>query len=313
MEKSNFEIMLGELEEVRINSIDKIKKYQKSFAIITIILLAFIGIWMLVFLEYSSNTPWAVVLMGIVFILIIVDIIVYRKWATEKNSTIKHLKESLISTLVAREFKDGNYKKSSKLSLKAIKEIGLIKSPDRYYGEDYVDGYINDVFFQTSDVEFLERVVRSNGKTTYVTYETYFKGRWYIFDYNKDTNGVLKVTEKSFLSTGSLFSGLKKYSTESIEFNKKFKVLASNEQIVFYILTPRMITRISDIEARHRGKVYFGFINGKLHIGVNDNKSYLEPDITRPIKADDLEYILKDLEIIKHISDELSLDEKIFI
>ncbi len=305
-----FDEILIEMEETRKKTLEIASNYQKKGSLSLI----FVVVSLILIILFNALNVEILVMLAIFCLVISIGVVAFFffKAFDQKKKLKELLKDKVITSLVENEFENGVYMKNTCLPIEVINEAGLIKKPDRYHGEDYVEGIVDGVFFQTSDVDLKERRVRSNGKTTTVTYETYFKGRWYTFDFHKDTTGVLKVIESSFKLFDGMFSSFKKFKTESIEFNKKFSTLSNDEQMVFYILTPRMITKILDIEASHNGKIYFGFLNGKLHIGINDNKDYLEPNIHKELNGEELGYLLKDLNVIKEIALELKLNEKIF-
>ncbi len=311
MKSEKFNALLNELEASRKQVLEEASAIQKKGVIAGAVAVFFFLIMVIMeSLEVGGGIKYVFLFIAIVAGIIAASI--FAKSERKKRGLTKMIKERLISLLVEHEFEQGKFEPSKHIAISDINAAGLVKKPDRYNGEDYIQGYLDGVFFQTSDIELKEKKVRSNGKSTYVTYEKYFKGRWYIFDFNKDINGILKVLESSFSPFGGFTYGGKSYKTESMEFNKKFKIYASEQHMVFYLLTPSMIVKMLDLEKAHSGKIYFAFLKGKLHIAINDNKNYFNLKINNEISAEGIKYLMQDLEIIKDIILELKLNDNIF-
>ena len=223
----------------------------------------------------------------------------------------KIIKKELIHTLLQEEFDDVVYEPKNKIDMVRINDVGMVRKPDRYYGEDYIKGNYKGVGFEVSDVDLKQRVERRdrNGHV-HVSYETYFKGRWYIYTFKKVFKEVLKVVE----GRGSYANkrGLEKLDTESIAFNKKFTILATSKKFGFYIINSRMIEKLLELEKLHRGSILYCIKNNELHVGVNDRKNYMEFKLNTPINEDTLKVFMSDIELIPAIINEFNLDSTKF-
>jgi hypothetical protein len=62
----------------------------------------------------------------------------------------------------------------------------------------------------------------------------------------------------------------------------------------------------------HQGSIHYALIQNELHVGVNDNKDYMELSIAKPINSDTIQSVLSDLDLIKAIINELKLDSQKF-
>jgi len=188
-----------------------------------------------------------------------------------------------------------------------INETGTVRRPDRFSGEDYIKGTYKDVNFEVSDVNLKQRVEhRDKNGNVRVTYETYFKGRWYIYRFKKQFDQILKIVE----GRGSQVNkrNLEKFDTESIEFNKKFDIFASTKEFGFYLITSSMIEKLLELEKLHRGSILYCFMKDELHIGVNDSKDYMEFKLKTPINEESLGHFMSDIELIPAIVNEFRLD-----
>ncbi len=245
------------------------------------------------------------IILGIV--IFIVSIFFFGRASAEASKFRKIIKRELIHALLAEEFEEVIYDPKSTIPVSRINGTGTIKRPDRFYGEDYIKGTYKGVGFEVSDVDLKQRVERrdQNGNV-HVSYETYFKGRWYIYKFQKHFDQVLKVVE----GRGNYVNrkNLVKFDTESIEFNKKFDIFATSQEFGFYLITSSMIEKLLELEKLHRGSILYCFMNNELHIGVNDRKNYLEFKLKTPINEETLDIFMSDIELIPAIINEFRLD-----
>jgi hypothetical protein len=219
-------------------------------------------------------------------------------------------KNELIHELLHEKFDETTYQHQGSIPIERINETKMIRKPDRFHGEDYIKGEYKGITFEVSDVHLEERVTSSNGKTTTTSYQTYFRGRWYIFTLKKLFRETLKITEGPAYSVHK--KDLEKVETESIEFNQKFSVYASSNNFGFYIITPTMIEKFLNIEKKQRGSVLFYLKNNELHIGINDKKDYLELSIKKEVTKESITHLADDIDLITFIFHELQLDSTKF-
>ena len=134
------------------------------------------------------------------FLLAIVGIILLGVSSSMKSKIAREFKTKFVPALVKDLYPDSTYDYKCGLSQSVIMEPGFFKYPDRFYSEDYVKATYNGIPFEMSDFDLRERHVHrnSNGSTT-VTYETYAKGRFMIFDFKREFNQVVKVAETKYL------------------------------------------------------------------------------------------------------------------
>jgi Ca2+/Na+ antiporter len=281
--------------------------YQKEMRKAIFFLVVFIVSLILLYMISGQESS----LFLVSFIFLIIAVVFFAKASKHANSFKQIIKDELIGTLLKDQFEDVSYEQHAHIGIDRINQTGMIKRPDRYKGEDYIRGSYKDVKFEVSDVELKERVERvdSKGNRT-VTYETYFKGRWYIYHFERNFDGTLKIVEgKGF---GVDRRGLEKVETESIQFNKKFAILSSTKEFAFYHLTPRMMEKFMELEQLHRGRIMFYFNNNELHIGVNDNKDYMEMPLRKAVDEQALKTFNADIEMIPAIINEMRLDNRRF-
>lgn len=218
-------------------------------------------------------------------------------------------KNDVLGNLIKEEIEDGYYNATQGLSGPAVYSSEFLKRADRYHSEDYITGKIDGVAFASSDLKLEERHVQhtKNGTRTY--YETYFQGRMFIFEFNKDFAGYVQVLERGWPHSSRKYSKIK---LESVAFNKKFKTYTTNDHTAFYVLTPHLMEALMEFEKNNRGAISFSFIDDKLYIGINNMRDTFELQMFRPIDERLLEEFKRDLNVVKDVVHELRLNNNIF-
>lgn len=286
--------LLKKIEPLEKKRKDLFSQYSKNIMIAVILTIIIIGLFILL-LESGFF---------FVLFLLIIPIFFVMKATGLSNKFKETIKNELVHLVLEDKFDDVYYDRHLSIPQSVIDQTGLVKSPDRYSGEDYIKGTYKGVSFEVSDVTLKERQehVDSKGNRT-VTYPTYFKGRWYVYKFPKTFKGTLKICE----THPNEARGLVKVETESIVFNKKFKLYASDKQYAFFHLTPIMMEKLLELEKLHRGSIYFYYSGNELHIGVNDSQDYMEIPFRKPIDEKAMNAFEGDVDLIPAIINELKL------
>lgn len=291
--------LLREIEEKRKTLYSQYKK-ERSRALIALLIVALLTT--VVFLLDPGFGFF-------VLFLLIVPAILYGGALRHSMSFKKIVKSELITQVLSERFEEVKYDPLFYINQNTIDQTGLVKRADRFSGEDYMSGRYGSIYFEASDITMRERVEHrdSKGNTT-VSYPIYFKGRWYIFKFEKALEGVLKITEGHPQNA----SGLTKIETESMVFNKKFKLYASDQQFAFYHLKPVMMEKLLELEKLHKGRIYFYYAGNELHIGVNDSHDYLEIPFSKEINEESIKVFISDIDLIPAIIEEMKLESRKF-
>ena len=258
--------------------------------------------------------------MFLFFIGLIVMIagIIYAGKSTNQFS--QEYKNMFVRTSLESVFDNLNYQPDQGLAKGIIADTKMMRMGDRYSSNDYVAGDYKGIHVEQADVHIEEEHVSTDSKGNTTThYETLFKGRWMVFDFNKEFKANVQVVQKGFSNSkrGSIFSKkeekYKKVQMEDADFNKKFKVFAQNEHDAFYILTPQMMDRIRRIAEGIKGKIIFCFVDNRLHVGVHNKEDSFEHSLFRKVDPEQVKtQVLGDIGLITGFVDELSLDTKLF-
>lgn len=293
---------LKRLEEKRLNLYQQYAK-QNKIAMILFILALLLG------LPGFFTELILLIILGI--IMFIVSLVFFGR-AQKHSLTFKSIvKTEIVTELLKEQFDDVQYEPKNHISIPRIIQTGMVKRPDRFNGEDLIMGSYKGVKFEVSDIDLKERVETrdSKGNVT-VSYQTYFKGRWYVYTYERKFKEELKIIEGRGFGVNT--KGLVKLDVESIEFNKKFAIYATTQEFGFYLITSSMIEKLMELEKLHRGSILYYYVGNELHIGVNDRRDYMELSIKTPINEASLKTFMSDIDLIPAIINELRLDSSKF-
>ena len=268
----------------------------------------------------SSFFSMAVFVFPFFFVVIgvIVSALVMRK---PRQRYREAFKQSLVRRSLESVFTDLEYEPKLGISYETIASTEMMNMGDRFHSEDYVCAMYRDIRFEQSDVHIEEEHTStdSDGHTS-TSYVTIFRGRWMIFEFNKEFRANLQIAQKGFPNArrkrffGKKESRFKRVEMESDSFNKGFYVFAQNEHDAFYIVTPAFMERIENLAAHNRGKLLFCFVDDRLHIAIHDNKDSFEPgSLFKPIdETAAMEKIRGEILTITQFIDELNLDNTLF-
>lgn len=278
------------------------KKKSETFVIIggsiTIlgVILALIG-------NESGNALFVV---GI--ILGLIGLIFFAIGFTKFSKLKRDFKYNVLSKMFAEVLPEVHYEPDDGLSPETVYQTDFLKRADRFHSEDYLMGAVDGVDFISSDVKLEERHVQHTKNGTRVYYVTYFMGRIFRFQFNKDFVGSLYVLEG-----GSPHSwGHNKVKLESVDFNKKFKTYATEDITAFYILTPDIMEAIHKIERRNPGRIGLRFHGEYLYVAINNNRDTFELQMFRKIDDSIIQEFKEDLLVIKDFIVTLKLNNNLF-
>lgn len=294
-----------------IMSIEELEALRKK--IMNHILLGVICSIMIALLVFiKTESPWS---SSIIFIGFIFTMILNNRSIGKFSSAFK---EIFVLTSLESVFTDLIYEPANGLDESVIKKTGMMHMGDRYSSNDYVSGKYKNVNVVQADVHIEEKHETTDSKgNIHTTWTTIFKGRWMIFDFNKYFKDNLQVVQKGFRNSKvSNWGSVIKYKRVMMDnqlFNNNFKIYAQDEHVAFYILTPVLMEKITNLTNNISGKLLFCFIDNQLHVGVQNNKDSFEHGIFTKIKKEEvMDDILQDIKLITDFVDELSLDNDLF-
>lgn len=301
---------IEELEKLRRKAL---KELRKSAVISILIIVNFIALFAFCIIAPNIPVKQIVLLffMGLAFIIVLNAL-----WV--KNDRIKEFilafKKEFVLKSLNRIFNNLFYNPDEGISEITLKDTGIIDTKDRFSSNDYISGKYKNINFSQSDIEIEEKheyTDRSGGRHT--VYESIFKGRWIIYDFNKlfKSNMVLlgRGVYKKLLNAREY----EKILTEDQKFNQEFTIFCEDVHEAFYILTPPFMEKIKMINKNINGNIIFCFHANKLHIGINHYKDSFEPKIHEEINEEKIMIsVNRDIKLITDFIDGLDLDNDLF-
>lgn len=143
-----------------------------------------------------------------------------------------------------------------------------------YYGSALVKGSYQGISFMQSDVCLIKHTESEDSEGNTNSYDTtVFKGIWAVLDFPKSFSTNLIVREREGRRSEKWEKNKSVVQMENIAFNEKFTVIAEDAHNAFYLLTPQMMEHIIETEKRFSGRIYFCFMDGKLHIAIDNGKT----------------------------------------
>lgn len=256
------------------------------------------------------------------FVLFLVGMALLILWVRkeQKNYTDTY-KQSLVRSSLGEIFTDVSFFPHMGISKETVQSTGMMYTGDRFTSNDLVNAKYNGIPFSQSDLHIEEQHTDSDGHTHYTTI---FRGRWIIFDFNKELFRNLQVVSKDFTGDkkkGGFLSNLfssknekyEKISFENEAFNKAFTVYGQNQQEAFYVLTPHIMESLLQLKAASRSPLMLMFVNGQLHVASQTGKDAFEPSVFRKTNvARDKQSIIADIRVITSFADALRLENNIY-
>ncbi len=233
-----------------------------------------------------------------------------------KQEYIRRFKKEMVKGLLSEVFDDLTFDPDGGISREVIRNTKMICMGNVYRSEDYVRAKYKGIGFEQSDVVIQNETTDSDGNTQTTTY---FRGRWMVFEFNKEFFSDLQVRQKGF-SYSTRKSGwfvnkqdrMNPVKMEDMEFNKLFDVYSNNPHEAYYILTPHIMDSIKNIQRHTKGKILFCFVKKKLHVAVNNNEDSFEAPIFSRLDTRMLDKIKQEISIITRFADQLNLDRNIY-
>ena len=184
-----------------------------------------------------------------------------------------------------------------------VRSYCLCDMGNRFSSEDYIRASYHGINFGISDVYVAQHT--STGKSSHTT--IYFKGRMMIFDFPEKLVTSVRIYSKNFrYRAGGFFANRNsKVEMESVNFNKDFDVMTSNDHDAFYLLTPHFMEKLYQLERKHNS-IAVHISGNKVIIGFNEpnNNAFDASSMTKELSyPEEMNKIQSDIDDIKDIID----------
>ena len=230
-------------------------------------------------------------------------------------------KDKVIEPLILEIDRNLNYASALHVSQHLFQESQLFTSkPDRMSGNDFVNGEIDKVKIQFSDIHAEKRHKDSKGRESW---STIFKGLFIVSEFNKHFHGkTIVLPDSAQRSFGNLIGGWLQSNNvnrdelvkmDDVEFEKEFVVYSTDQIEARYILSHSLMKRLLTFKKRSKHPVYISFIGESIHMAIEYNKDLFEPSVFHSLLDYKIamEYV-QTLHLAISIIDELKLNEKLW-
>ncbi|MFH2219175.1 MAG: DUF3137 domain-containing protein [Pseudomonadota bacterium] len=197
------------------------------------------------------------------------------------------------------------------------------RRPDRYTGDDLVQGKLGATQIQFSEIHAEEKSEHTDSKGNRRTeWHTIFRGLFFVADFNKNFNGrtvVLPDTaERIFGHIGTMFQSWnvsrgELIKLEDIEFENIFAVYGDDQIEARYILTTSLMKRIVDFKKKSDRPIHLSFVGSKIYVAISYKRSLFEPRVFRTIlDFEPIREYFEDLALAVGLVEDLNLNTRIW-
>jgi hypothetical protein len=232
--------------------------------------------------------------------------------AAQKKKKLKFaVSDSVVRCALAARFEVEKYMPGSFIHKMTILQAGLIhRSWNKISGSDLLEGKYKGISFTFSDLHLEMETTDNKGRKRRATK---FKGQWLILGLAKPLTFGVQLRGRK----GGSGSGKSAIETESIEFNKRFQIIAASPHNAFYILTPDFMEQILKADKRANARMLVSFDGDKMHIALDSRRDLFElSDKKKMFAANNIPALRMqmkwDVNYIANIIDELLVNETLF-
>lgn len=286
----------------------------------------------------------------------------------EKEANIrKAIKNRLIRKII--NFLDPNFKYNPKGTVakdKINNSLTLPRKAKQLYGEDYVQGKVGKTEIEFSEViatkssikhyksisftkqqKTIQQRIKNNviGRKAAEGNAHFFKGLYFIADFNKEFQGHTVIRPTQYDSSSS--AGISKHNTlksyapddrltlpneqkltqitlEDPELEEDYNTYTTDPQQALYVLSTSTMERLKAFHDRTNKNVFLSFYRSHLHLAIPYSKDLLDAKTTDPdkimeathpeqlLEKDELFNLFHDLQFIIGIVEDFNLNTRIW-
>jgi hypothetical protein len=263
--------------------------------------------------NFETTAVFKVIGLFVTIVIISLPILhIGNKLNNKLNYKLKNVVVPKVAHLINRGLQ---YDASKYISLENFTQSQLYSTPNnKYAGSDYISGKIDDVNFQFSLLNAMEK--RRNGSKTEIF--QLFNGYFYIAELNKSFSSRIFI----FPSLGGKFIGSIGNTIQRVgdpskppllpidnpEFEKQFKVLADDPVEAGHILSYSFIDRILHLKNDLKSDFSISFIGSHLFIAISTTDNLIYPNLFGElVKFEQVEELHQKLSMIFSIAKELNI------
>lgn len=304
--KSRYASILSTFKAAKQDIFNRSKKNWKTtfFAYLGLVVL---GILLVLFkvIQLHNEYMWFIIFLAPTIIFMIP----YSISFSQKGKWVDKYKDEVLKPIVEAQFPGIVYEDELHISKQVFNSSNLFTRPDRFNGEDLFSGKLEATSFTFSEIHAEEKHESRNkkgGKTTW--YSTIFKGLFLIADFNKEIQNETYV----YSSGGKWFSRFKRVRLEDPVFEDRFNVYSDDQIEARYILTPKMMQRIVDLEDRFGANLFVSFRGHNVYIAISQRHNMFETSFRDEVSFNQVALFLEEVHSILDIINDLDLNLRIW-
>jgi hypothetical protein len=244
-------------------------------------------------------------------VIVVISVIIFITCINNKSKIFSFFyKEEVVDEIIHAFCPNAAYSPNGGVGEDLFRNSGLFTSPDRYYAEDLIEGYLDKTSFICSEVHAEERRARYTKNGVRYYWVDIFKGFLFIADFHKEFQGETTVLRDSFFK---IKMGASRVKMESPDFEKVFDVFSTNQIEARYLITPSMMERMLKLDSNFKKGVTISFRNSTILVAIPDSKNRFEADVWSSLS--DMSILKSDFAVLQsllEIVDELNLNTRIW-
>ncbi|WP_200762916.1 DUF3137 domain-containing protein [Nitrosophilus alvini] len=241
----------------------------------------------------------------------------YKRYTKNYN---ENFKEKIIKKLIHFIDPSLRYEKRAYVPKNYFLTSALFRqTPDRYGGNDFVNGKIGKTEIMFSDLHAEYKTTDSKGRTHY---HTIFQGLFFVADFNKKLMGKTVVlpdtAQKLFGFAGTFLQSINRSKGELVKlddpaFEKEFVVYSSDQIEARYILTHSLMKRVLDFKRKRKAPLYLSFVGNKIFIAIDYRKDLFEPAVfSSLLDFETAKEYVENLQLAVSVVEDLNLNRRIW-
>ncbi|MBI2966294.1 MAG: DUF3137 domain-containing protein [Bacteroidetes bacterium] len=281
--------------------------------------------------EISVSNPQFITFLWIGGMIISVGLLVFT--AFRASRTVRKLKDEFKTVIIPKivSFYNSNltYQKDRFISRTEFSSCRIFEPEEKYSdgtvhysGEDYVSGILEKTRIEFCELKYYKEKIVKFGKETRRSRRWIFRGLFAKADFNKNFTTDLVVlpdtAEKLFGFIGQAlqswnFTRDKLVKLENPEFEKEFVVYGNDPIESRYILSPALMTRMTDYKRKTKRKVHFSFRTSNMYLAIPISKDLFEPSLFKTlVRYEPIREYYESIALVADVVTDLDLNTRIW-
>lgn len=205
-------------------------------------------------------------------------------WSKVKKEYVLAIKEELVKKLIKSIDESFGYQPNSFIPQNVFKESNIVKGFNRYYGEDYFFGKLDDIPIEFSQLN----VQKKHDKSTVTLFNGIFISVGFKHQFQGRAAVVTDTMEKTFGSFGRFFQNLT-LSRDTLlkfdnpDFEKMFAIYSNNENEAKQLISQNFQNYLIQLRQEISGGVFFSYNRDRFYVGLFNRQDIFKVDIKTPV------------------------------